>query len=252
MKILFPQNIFSKLIADSLPGQIKKDIQYLPSALLTSELIKSEKAVGLIPTVDIIKHSELFISKDFGLSFEGSLCNSYFYFNDSNRQLKEINVFGDVSSVEIVLSKILFRELYDAEIEVKIVTDKPKIKNQNFLLIGDGNYSQPEFQQAISFAEEIMEALSLPFVNYVFASSNKSSLEFINQQLKGKSSAIYSNVENARFGENLSGELKTYIIDNISSFVIDFDDQDVEGINQITRLPYFYGMIKDIIEVNYV
>ncbi|MGD1006850.1 MAG: hypothetical protein ABR980_06430, partial [Ignavibacteriaceae bacterium] len=98
MKILFPQNIFSRLIADSLPAQIKDNIKFLSSALLTSELIKSDETVGLIPTIDIIKHSELFISKDFGLSFEGSLCNSYFYFSDSRRQLKEISLFGDVSS----------------------------------------------------------------------------------------------------------------------------------------------------------
>jgi hypothetical protein len=252
MKILFPQNIFSRLIADSLPAQIKDNIKFLSSALLTSELIKSDETVGLIPTIDIIKHSELFISKDFGLSFEGSLCNSYFYFSDSRRQLKEISLFGDVSSVEVVLSKILFHEIYDTEIEVKILTNESKIRNQNLLLVGDNNFLLRRFEQGISFAEEIIETLSLPFVNYVFASTDKSSVEFINEQLKGKSTIIYYNVENEKFGENLTGELKTYIKDNISSFVIDFDNHDIEGINQTIRLPYFYGMIKDIIEVNYV
>jgi hypothetical protein len=252
MKILFPQNIFSGLIANSLSDQIKENINFLPSALVTSELIKSKKNVGLIPVIDILKHSELFISKDFGLSFEGSLCNSYFYFNDSRRQLKEISLFGDVSSVDVVLSKILFHELYDTEIIVNILTDESKIKNQNLLLVGDNNFLQQRFEQGISFAEEIIETLSLPFVNYVFASADKSSVEFINEQLNGKSALIYSNVENGKFGQNLTGELKTYFKHNISSFVIDFDNQDIEGINQTIRLPYFYGMVKDIIEVNYV
>ena len=142
--------------------------------------------------------------------------------------------------------------MYDTEIEVKILTDESKIRNQNLLLVGDNNFLLRRFEQGISFAEEIIETLSLPFVNYVFASTDKSSVEFINEQLKGKSTIIYYNVENEKFGENLTSELKTYIKDNISSFVIDFDNHDIEGINQTIRLPYFYGMIKDIIEVNYV
>jgi hypothetical protein len=252
MKILFPLNIFSRLIADSLPVQIKENIQFLSSALLTSELAKSEESVALIPTIDLIKHNELFVSKDFGLSFEGSLCNSYFYFNDSQRQLKEISLFGDISSVEVVLSKILFREIYDSDVEVKILTDASKISNQNLLIAGDGNFLQQKYEHGISFAEEVMETLSLPFVNYVFASNNKALIELINEQLKGKSDIIYSNVENDKFGEYLPAELKTYIKNNISSLVIDFSDQDLEGINQTIRLPYFHGMVKDIIEVNYV
>ncbi len=251
MKILFPQNIFTSLIADCLPLQIKDNIRFLPSAILTSQLINSKESVGLIPALDIINHSELFISKDFGLSFEGSLCNSYLYFSNSNRRINEIGLYGDVSSVEVILSKILFHELYDMEIDVKILTDESKIKDQNLLIAGDNNFLGQKYEHGISFAEEFIDTLSLPFVNYVFASMEKSSLGFINEQLKGKSAVIYSNVDEDRFGENLDSELKNYIKDNISSLVIDFDNQDIEGLNQTLRLPYFYGMIKDIVEVNY-
>lgn len=252
MKILFPQNIFSNLIADSLPAEIKENITFLPSSLITSELLKSEKAVGLVPTMDLIKHNQLFVSKDFGLSFEGSLCNSYLYFNDSRRQLKDISLSGDVSSVEVVLCKILFKELYDADIEVKILKEEPKAIKQNLLLVGDDNFMQQRYEQGISFSEEIIEALSLPFVNYIFSSIDKSSLEFMNDLLRDKSAVIYSNVDDEKFGKNLPNELRSYIRDNIASFVIDFDNQDIEGINQTIRLPYFYGMVKDIVEVNYV
>jgi hypothetical protein len=138
------------------------------------------------------------------------------------------------------------------EIEVKILTDESKISCKNLLIAGDNNFLLQRYEAGISFAEEFVEAFSVPFVNYVFASKDKSSVEFINEQLEGKSSVIYSDVENENTEGNLTGELKTYIKDNISSCVIDFDDQDIEGINYITRLPYFYGMIKDIIEVNYV
>jgi predicted solute-binding protein len=251
MKIFFPLNIYARLIADSLPAQIKDNILFLPSAVLTSQLIDSKESVGLIPSLDIISHSELFISKDFGLSFEGSLCNSYFYFSSSDRQLNEINLYGDISSVEVLMSKILFRELYDMEMEVKILTDESKIKDQNLLIAGDYNFSGQNYERGISFAEEFIDTLSIPFVNYVFASVDKSSIESINEHLKDKSANIYSNVDNDRFGENLAGKLKTYIKENISSFVLDLDNQDIEGLNQTLRLPYYYGMIKDIIEVNY-
>jgi hypothetical protein len=43
-----------------------------------------------------------------------------------------------------------------------------------------------------------------------------------------------------------------YIKDNISSLVMELDMQDIEGILQLTRLPYYYGIIKDIIDVKFV
>ncbi len=252
MNILLPQNIFSKLIVDNLPANLKSNVKYFPASLISNEMKKLTDCVGLIPTIDIIKNIELYVSRSFGMSFEGTLCNSYIYYNSNQTEFKEVSLLGDVSSVEVVLSKILFQEMYDTPVEVKILTDESKAANQNLLITGDLNFKDQKYLSGISLAEEIIETLSLPFVNYIFASKEESLIQQLNENLSGVSAAIYDEVEEIKFGDEFSQEAKNYIKENIPSFIIDFDEQDLEGINQIIRLPYFHGMIKDIVDVNYI
>jgi hypothetical protein len=39
---------------------------------------------------------------------------------------------------------------------------------------------------------------------------------------------------------------------NIQHLVFDFDEQDIEGIKQLLQLPYYHGMIKEMIDVKFV
>ena len=252
MNFLFPQNIFSKLIADNLPENLKSSVKFYPSSLITNEVKKLDNSVALIPTIDIIKNNDLFVSKSFGISFEGTLCNSYIYYNSAQKEIKELGLLGDVSSVEAVLSKILFQEIYNSSVEVKILTDELKVKNQNVIITGDSNFAGQNYSSGISLAEEIIDNLSIPFVNYIFASKEENLIQNLSEILSGVSNSIYDEVEEIKFSDEFSSEAKSYIKENISSFVIDFDMQDLEGINQIIRLPYFYGMINDIVEIKFV
>jgi len=252
MNIFFPQNIFSKLIVENLPAQLKKEVVFLPSSLLTTELKKHNDAVGLIPTTDLIKHESLYVSKSYGLSFEGSLCNSYIYYNPSNSNLKDITLAGDVSSIEVILCKILFQEMYDINIDTKITTDETKMKDQNLILTGDKNFTEEKYLSGISFAEEIEDIFSIPFVNYIYASQDKKVISLINGNLQGISNSIYDGAEEMNLGLELSDKTKGYIKENISSLIVELSEQDLDGINQITRLPYYYGFIDDIVEINYV
>ncbi len=252
MNIFFPQNIFSRLIADNLPEHLKSNVKFLPSSVITSEVKKFDNSLGLIPTIDIIRNNELYVSRSFGVSFEGSLCNSYLYYNALQRDVKKLCLYGDVSSVEAVLGKILFKELYNTEVEVQILTGELKSDELSVLVAGDINFVNQKYLSGISFAEEIIETLSLPFVNYIFASKDKSIVENLNEQLQGISNLIYSEVEEFKFGEGFTEETKDYIMNNISSLVLDFDNQDLEGINQLIQLPYYHGLINDIVEVKYI
>ncbi len=252
MNIFFPQNIFSKLIAENLPAQMKKDVAYLSSSLLTTEIRKHPDAVGLIPTTDLLKHEQLFVSRSFGLSFESSLCNSYIYYSSSESRVGEVMLAGDVSSVEVILCKILYREMYNIDVEAKIAADESKIRNQNLILTGDKNFTGEKYLSGISLAEEVEDTFSIPFVNYIFASPDKNYINLIDEHLQGISSSIYDSVEAMNFGKELSDKTKGYIKDNISSLIIELNEQDIDGINQIIRLPYYYGLINDVVEVNYV
>ena len=252
MNLFLPQNIFGRLIAENLSSGYETNIYYKPSSLLTKTLKEAESAVALIPTSDIIKNKDFFVSKKFGLSFEGGLCNSYFYFIPGQKEISEIALIGDVSSVEVIFSKILFKEIYNADVRIKIVPDESKLEDLNYLESGDRNFSSGKYLDGISFSEEIIDTLNLPFVNYVFASKESSLIKKINKDFLGLGNRLYDYVETDKHVKYFSLTASNYIKENIASLVIDFEQQDIEGIVQLIHLPYFHGIINDIVEVNFV
>ena len=252
MNLIFPNNMFSRLINDNLPNTPDNKTVFSHSSLIVSEVKKNKTAVGLIPTLDLVKNNDLFVSKSFGLSFEGSLCNSYIYYNSFQKEISEIMLYGDLSSVEILLCKILFKEMYDAPVEIKITTKENELPRYNHIIVGDKNFDNEKYLSGISFAEEMIEVLSLPFVNYVFASTEKTAIGKLNGMLNGLSSSIYDSVETNNFSQHYSENTKSYLKENIPSVIFDFSEQDIEGINQMIRLPYYHGIIDDIVEINFV
>lgn len=252
MNIYFPQNIFTQLIKSSLPENMQEDIEFRPGALVTSEILGNKGSVGLIPTLDLIKHKDLFVSKSFGVSFESDLCNSYLYFLTHGKDIKNIYMSGDVTSNEAVVAKLILKELYGTEVELNLLTDLNQAEGKNVLLVGDENFIGDKFLSGISFAEEIIEVLSLPYVNFILASSDESALEDFHKSINDMQTKIYNLVEEESFGSEFSKVTKSSIRNGISSFICKLDEQDMHGIEQLLRLPFFHEIIPDIIEVKYV
>lgn len=252
MKILFPNNIFTKLLYNNFPSDKKEDILFLPASIISSKIKEEENVVGLIPTVDILNYKDFFVSSKFGISFEGSLCNSYLYFNSGKRELNEIYLSGDVSSLEVIITKILMKEMYGYDIEIKILTDESKFPEVNLLLTGDNNFLSSKFDSAVSFSDEIIEVLSLPFVNFVIASNSEGSVNEFEKIARGISGQIYNSIETGNLPLNFSDDVIKYFQKNVSSIVYDFDPNDVDGIKQLLRLPYYHGLIENIVEAKFI
>ena len=252
MNIFFPQNIFTELMKSSFDERVASQISFLPSSLITGKVLKNPDSVGLIPTMDLIGHKDLFISKSFGISFEESLCNSYFYFLTHGKDIKVISLVGDVSSNEAIGGKLILKELYGVDVEVNLLAGNQNRSEKNILLAGDINFDDDIFLTGISFAEEIIEVLSLPYVNFVLASNNQVVLEDFYNSAKGVQSRIYNQAEEGNFGAGLSAEAKKKIKESISSFVCNLDGQDTDGIDQLLRLAFYHEIISEIIEVKYV
>jgi len=252
MNIYFPRNIFTELIRDSFSDQMQGKVEYFPGAMVTNKILKNKNSVGLIPTFDLIKHKELFVSKSFGVSFEGDLCNSYLYFLSQGKDIKSIYLSGDVTSNEAVGAKLILKELYSTEVELNLLTEGKLEEGKNILLVGDNNFNEDRFINGVSFAEEIIEVLSLPYINYVLASTDRSALENFHKSISDTQTKIYNLVEEKNFGKAISSTARATIRDGISSFICKFDEQDIEGINQLLRLPFFHEIISDIIEINFV
>jgi hypothetical protein len=252
MNIILPDNIFTRIISSCFPGELVKQISFLPSSQINKSLIDADSSVGLIPAMDLLNHKNLFVSSKFGISFEGSLCNSYLYYQGEQRSVEKLTLYGDISSQEAVLSKILFKEMYGSDIQVEITTHLNKPESRNLLIAGDDNFAGGRFDKGISFAESMIETFSFPFVNYVFASNEKEELANFIKEIDKIDSLVYTKIEEGNIDKKISQASEEYIKTNISSLILKFDEQDVEGINQILRLPYFHGIVSDIVEIKFV
>ena len=96
------------------------------------------------------------------------------------------------------------------------------------------------------------ELLSLPYVNFLLASTDDRLIRELEPVLLENIPKVYDNLEKPQRYFSFSEKTIRYIKQNISSLVLEFDDQDLEAINQIIMLPYFHGIIKEIIEPKFI
>lgn len=249
-QVYFPDNIFAKIIYNSLDEIYRRQVSFKPSAILSKQVSKGANTISLIPVSDIITNKDLFISKAVGISFQESLCNSYIYYDSDLNEVTDIAITGDISTLEVVFGKILFRELYNIDVEMIISTGKKDLSACNHIITGDINFTTNGFNKGISFAEEIIEIITAPFVGYVLASQNKTLLkdytEKISDQIKK------SDFTNIDFPDEFPEESRIFMASQLESVRFNLNEQDIEGINNLVRLPYYYGLIKDIVEIKYV
>lgn len=224
----------------------------MPASSIPNELKKDETAAGLITPTDILSSPEIFISSKMGVSFEGTLSNSYIYFQPGQKDFRSLSLCGDITSIEVILSKIFFKENYNSDIKVEILSDMKKSEGKNILVAGDINFTTLDFNGGLSFAEEMIDMFSLPYVNFVLGSYNTRILEDMNKACKGISQKIYDSVEQGNFGTGITAPAKEYIRENAASIIYEFEDQDIDDIHQLLHMPYFYGIIQDMVEPKFV
>ena len=251
MKIISPNNYFAKLFFHNFEKEIKNNILFTASSLIIAELLKSENSIALIPLTDLIRNNDFYISKSYGLSFEGGLSSSYIYYGKDSKNITGLNLLGDVSSCEVILSKILFKELYNSEIEITLKTGSGFEDDKNYIISGDMNFKEDLFIKGFSFAEEVTEIINLPYVNYVFASKDQELLKEFNSLAASPINTFLENSVDA-IKEIIPPNIQEYFAANLSSLIFNYNEQDIEGIEQVLRLPYFHGIIKDIIVLKLV
>ena len=118
-------------------------------------------------------------------------------------------------------------------------------------IVGDENFEKELFSNGLSFTEEIIELISAPYVNFVLASSAESLLkDFVSDY---KSNFTEGHSEN--FGNLFPGFPQAsidFLKVNIQHLIFDFEEQDIEGIKLLLQLPFYHGIIKDMIDVKFV
>ncbi len=250
-KLYLPQNIFSQILLSEIPDKSEFDSEFLPSSLIIKRILQESDSVGLIPTMDILSNKELFISSEIGISFNALLSNSYIHFKEEQETIDELLLKGDVSSNEVILSKILFKEFYDVEIKTTLLSGELNDFNDNILITGDENYAKELFLNGLSFSEEIIELINGPYVNFVLAATSEEILKEFNSKYKENVAAGHLDNYNELFPGYPQTSLD-FLSVNMQHLVFDLEEQDREGIKLLLQMPFFHGMIKEIIDVKFV
>ncbi len=251
MKLILPKNVFSTILKGLLPQEYQSELLYQESSLICKSLEYSTSAVGLIPSLELVNHRNLFVSKKIALSFDGALSNSYFYFIEGEKKFQKIYLRGDISLNEILLSKILFAEKYSSLIEITLDTNKTSEKGRDYIIAGDENFNLWDYKAAISLADEISELIELPYVNYVFASQDREALEEFNNHITPIDERIEIEIVKIMKELTLPEDAKEFIIENIGSVYFDMTDNEENAANELIKLIFYHGIIDDMFNVKF-
>ncbi|UCH64936.1 MAG: hypothetical protein JSW63_10005 [Ignavibacterium sp.] len=249
MMVYFPDNIFTRILFNSLVEEEQKKIKFQSSSLLSQSISQEENSIALIPTLDIITHPELHFSSSTGISFDASLCNSFIYYEPGKDEIEKVNISGDISSMDVLLLKIFFKELYNSEPEIKLRPNLPDKTSENYFISGDENFRKRRYEKGISFSEEMIEIISAPYVNFILASKNKKLIEDYSAVLLTALESLDYNSESHYSFDTASSE---FIKKNMVSVVYDFSEQDIVGIKELVQLPYFHGYTNEIVDLKLV
>ncbi len=153
--------------------------------------------------------------------------------------------------MKLFLVKFSLKRFYDVDVTPSLIKEEDSYIDGNIVIVGDENYEKELFLNGLSFAEEIIELIDSPYVNFVLAASSEN-------LIKGFADKHMDNLLNGHtedYSTLLKGFTQTsldFISVNIQHIVFDLEDQDLEAIKALLQLPYFHGMIKDMIEVKFV
>ncbi len=250
MKLTIPRNIFAKLLAKSLSAFERFEIVETQSAMVVKEVESGKSELGLIPVFDLLQHSELNVSKKIGISFDGPLSNSYFYFKPEQRNVDKLFLSGDVTTNEIILSKIILLEKFGINISPELTTGKLDLTKENYLVVGNGNFENNLFENGISFAEMVAEFIDYPYVNYVLVSKHEILLTEISNLEQKVDETVEDNLIEFLGETSLSENAKSFIRNNFDSVYYEITPNEITGLTELLRLAYYHGIVQEITEIN--
>ena len=252
MKTYLPSNIYSALLAMHFTEKVKESIEILPASLISQKLIEERDSVGLIPSCDLYKLEHVKVSNKISLSFDGILSQSYLYFVPDQNKFEKIFMRGDVSSNEVLLSKILFKERYDLQPVITLDTSILDFEENNYLIAGQENSNLFNKHNGVSFADQIAEFIDYPYVNFVAASFNENNLKSISNTVNNLDTKIEDGIVDLLEHIEIPSSFKDFISQNIDTVYFEMTSNEEEGLRELLKLPYLHGFVEGMIEVNFV
>ncbi len=251
MKFYIPQNLYAAIFSLWLPEELKGSVAVLPSSLISERLKTEPESIALLPSMDIPKIEGVRISRKLAVSFDGQLSNSYLYFIMGQDNLDTLYLKGDISTNEIILTKILFLEKYGIDLNIVLDTSETTPGEKNYLISGNENFDYPEFSNGISFSDQVADLIDYPYVNYVLASTNGTAIKNFTDGLTEVDKKIEDNLEKILENLMIKPRFKDFIRNNFDSVYYDLTENEVTGLNDLLRLPFYQGIFEEITELKF-
>ena len=116
------------------------------------------------------------------------------------------------------------------------------IENNDYLLKHNG----------VSFSDQFAELIDYPYVNFVLAAKEKQILLDFSNELKELDTQIENELDLYIDKLDLKSNLRTHLIENFDSIYYELTDNELDGLNEMLRLPYYHGIIKEVVELNLI
>lgn len=252
MKLIIPNNIFSTLFLLSMDEKDRPDVEIKEASLVSAELNENEDYVGLIPSFDLITNNDFYISSKFGIGFESGLSNSFLYYSKENTNIEKLLLKGDITTNEVILAKMVFKERYDLEPEISIDMNDGYEENNNYLVVGSDNWVEEQYLSGSSFCEQASELVEVPYLNFVFASKSESAIKEFNAKYDKMNLALIHNLDKNLEKIGLSYEFNSFVKKEIESVYFDLTEKEVDGLKELLQLAYFHKIFDDLFEVKFI
>jgi|GEM_PF-2349023 len=251
-KIYFPYNYFTALIGFGLNPELQSRIVFEQSGKIAQILENNHDAVGLIPSLEILSHRELLISKTFGITFDEQIAISYYYFKPREDNITEIKLSGDISINEEILTKIIFKEKFGLDIQVAL-SDKPlELGSADYIMAGNANFKEELLEKSFSITDQVCDLIELPYVNFLLASKNEILLRHMNNAMGSIDKNIQDNAGKVMKPLLQNDFLYEYFMANIGSVYFKLNDDDLKGLDELLKLPFLHLLSEDIPEPKFI
>lgn len=252
MNLIIPNNIFATLFVLSISEEQRPTVTVKESSLISNELELDKETVALLPSLDLLKRNDLYVSSKLGIGFEEVLSNSYLYFSDKDPNMQKVLLKGDVSSNEVILIKIILKERYNVEPEILLDSKEKTSEDSNYLISGNLNWQDNRFENGVSFDEQVSDFINYPYLNYVFVSTNEEILKQFNKNFKNVTKSIISNLDEILNKINLDTGLSNFVKSEINSVYFDLTENELEGLEELYKLVYYHQVTDDIFDIKFV
>ncbi len=228
-----------ELITDT-PAQVSK--------MLREEILD---AAFLSPISYARDHDKYSIISNICVSSKGFSNTIQLYFKED---LKHINTIATdlVNISEMVLTKIIMSEKYSTVPQFIPATggvDNLLGKADAVLKIGDENIPLIDRQGKLDLVDEWFDLTELPYVHGFWVSRKEILTE---EEINVIHKAAVSGQSNLnQIAKNQNKYDQTQIIEYLSAFSYQFDDESKNGLTEFIRMAYYLNIIDDLPELNF-